>query len=74
MILSIKLKKICSPRLKKILLIILMSIELVPLEPSENVNIEDSEIPSWLSENKCALLFLFTAILGFIWVFLNIYL
>jgi hypothetical protein len=51
-----------------------MSIELVPLEPSENVNIEDSEIPSWLSENKCALLFLFTAILGFIWVFLNIYL
>ena len=55
-----------------------MSIELVPtelpLEPSENViiNIEDSEIPSWLSENKCALLFLFTAILGFIWVFLNI--
>jgi len=55
-----------------------MSIELVPielpLEPSENVNIEDSEIPSWLSENKCGLLFLFTAILGFIWVFLNIYL
>ena len=40
--------------------------------PSENVIIEIPPTPSRCSEHKCAILFLFSSALGFLWVGLNL--